>query len=272
MIIKWGSIIDEKPVAVKPEVTPKVTEKVIYKGKFSQLGLFQLFPVKKSLLTSQDPLAYGYFAILSKTPLLLVGSNVEFLLEVAEVFQRVFPEKELSIRLSIALPERKVASMRGRVEVGSSKIPRADIVVLNEEQYRKSFFYKDPIIVLNVNQQIETINFDPEKESLKALSNILKRARGFDDESLATNYLRGEMLSLENKLREIQSYCTSGRKMKIKDISKQFDTTTDYIFLILDIIRFRNLIPAVKINECFSNEIDLDQITIHAKQHVGFVR
>lgn len=269
LIREWGELTTEIPVT-EPIVSEVV--EVSTSRKFSQIGLAKLFPVKKSLLSALDPLAYAFFGLLTKTPLLLIGSNIEFLLEVAEVFQRAFTKDELSIRLSIAFPPQMTSSLAGHVQVGSSKIPRASIVVLNEEQYRKTFFYKDPLIVLNVNQDIETVNFEMEKTSIKTLSNMLKKLRNYDEESLAVNYLKEQILSFKYKMQTLQQFSDSGRKGRIKDVGKQLNIDPDTLFFIADLLRFLGLVNAEKINETLEGETQFERITIHAKRNVGFIR
>ncbi|MHA1970171.1 MAG: hypothetical protein ACW964_20555 [Candidatus Hodarchaeales archaeon] len=112
----WGTIaeIQETGIIAEKEVT------------FGIRGLFELFPAKRSLRSYEDPLVPLFFGLFAKIPVLLVGPNVEFLLEIADLIRGYMPNEELDVRLTITL---HTQSRHHSISYG---IPRADLILLNE--------------------------------------------------------------------------------------------------------------------------------------------
>ena len=73
----WGTL----------KTTPKseiIAEKEI---EFSLSTLFNLFPAKKGRRSFSDPLLQLFFGLMAKIPVLLVGPNIEFLLEITDLIR-----------------------------------------------------------------------------------------------------------------------------------------------------------------------------------------
>lgn len=54
------------------------------------------------------PLFYGLF---TKIPVVVVGPNVEFLLEIADLLRGYMPDEELNVRLTITLHSQSLSHM-----------------------------------------------------------------------------------------------------------------------------------------------------------------
>jgi len=129
---RWGKLTEKEEQAI-------IAEKEV---KFGIRSLFELFPVKKGLRRYDDPLEPLFFGVASRIPVILIGPNIEFLLEVADLLREFMPEEELDVRLSIGLEYKSQAV--------ASKIPRADIILLDEKQDKRKNFYRDPVIIVAV--------------------------------------------------------------------------------------------------------------------------
>ncbi|MFX0171967.1 MAG: hypothetical protein ACFE9L_08610 [Candidatus Hodarchaeota archaeon] len=250
----WGRITEVEEEAV-------IAEKEV---KFGPLGLFELFPVSKGLRSYNDPLVSLFIGILGKIPVVLVGPNIEFLLEVTDLLREFMPDKELDIRLSIAIDYKSQAV--------ASKIPRADIILLDEIQDKRKNFYRDPVILIGVGRDSRYINYEPPDKFVKLLERILKKAREFKDELVANHYLEGEFISFITKMANLRDYCLAGRETRIKDIAKNFNVEEDYIIALAEALRTQLSVSAKEINKMFQNATSFKGINLRSKHNIGFIR
>ncbi|MFX0149530.1 MAG: hypothetical protein ACFFAJ_02005, partial [Candidatus Hodarchaeota archaeon] len=232
--------------------------------KFGLRGLFELFPVRKGLRSYDDPLVSLFIGILGRIPVVLVGPNIEFLLEVTDLLRDLMPEKELDIRLSIAIDYKSQAV--------ASKIPRADIILLDEIQDKRKNFYRDPVILIGVGKESRYINYEPQDKLVKIFDRILKKARDFKDEMVANHYLEGELISFLTKMANLRDYCLGGRETRIKDIAKNFNVEDDYIIALAEALRTRLSVSAREINKMFQNATSFERMSIRSKHNIGFIR
>ena len=250
----WGRLTETQELAV-------IAEKEV---KFGLHSLFELFPVKKGLRSYSDPLDPLFLGVLMKIPVVMVGPNIEFLLEVADLLREFMPDEELDVRLSIALEYKSQAV--------ASKIPRADIILLDEKQDKRKNFYRDPVINVAVGRESRFINYSfPEKAS-RAFEKMLKKAREIPDEMVANHYLEGEILSFNTKLANLKDYCLSGRNVKIREIAKTFNVSESYILLLAEALRVRKAVSAQELNRMFIDAPKFERMDLRSPKNIGFIR
>ncbi|NHJ02397.1 MAG: hypothetical protein EAX86_09705 [Candidatus Heimdallarchaeota archaeon] len=250
----WGELTKTQEMAI-------IAEKEM---KFGLRSLFEIFPPKKSIRSYEDPLVPVFLGAVLKIPVVLVGPNVEFLLEISDIIREFMPGQDLDVRLSIALDYKSQAV--------AMKIPRADIILLNEEQDKRKNFYRDPVILAGMGKSSRYINYSLDVKAEKVIESILKKARDFNDEMVANHYLEGEFLSLFSKMTNLKDYCLTGRQGKPKDVAKNFDVDEDYILLLAEALRTRKEASAQTINKMFQNETEFAKMDIRSPKNVGFIR
>ncbi|MFW9993528.1 MAG: hypothetical protein ACFFD4_15900, partial [Candidatus Odinarchaeota archaeon] len=143
MLVNWGRSIEEDEEAILTE-----KEKVI----FSLRELLALFPVKRSFRNYQDPLLPLFAGLMFKIPVVLVGSNEAFLLEVTDLFRKFVPTRVLDVRL--------LAPPADKSKIKSYKIPKGDLILLNIEQYTLAMFYQDPVVIVQIGGMTECMNYN----------------------------------------------------------------------------------------------------------------
>jgi len=250
----WGRITE----AVEEFI---IAEKEI---KFGFRSLFELFPVKKGLRSYDDPLVGLFLGVMAGIPVVLVGPNIEFLLEITDLLREFMPEEELDVRLSIGLDYKSQAV--------ASKIPRADIILLDEVQDKRKNFYRDPVILVGVGRKTRYVNYVPEDKFVTIIEKILKKARDFKDEMVANHYLEGEFLSFFTKVANLKDYCLAGRQTRIRDIAKNFNVEDDYIVALAEVLRTRKEASAREINKMFQNVTTFKKMDIRSTRNIGFIR
>ncbi|MHA1206347.1 MAG: hypothetical protein ACTSSO_02125 [Candidatus Hodarchaeales archaeon] len=251
---RWGKLTEKEEAAI-------IAEKEV---KFGIRSLFELFPVKKGLRKYVDPLEPLFFGVASKIPVVLIGPNIEFLLEVADLLREFMPEEELDVRLSISLEYKSQAV--------ASKIPRADIVLLDEKQDKRKNFYRDPVIIVGVGRESRYINYSPPEKVSKIFEGILKKARDIPDEMVANHYLEGEFLSFSTKLANLRDYCLSGRQGKVKDVARSFNVTEEFLLALAEALRTRKDSTAKEINRMFHESTTFKRMDIRSPKNIGFIR
>ncbi len=250
----WGKLTETQELAV-------IAEKEV---KFGLHSLFELFPVKKGLRSYSDPLDPLFLGVLLKIPVVLIGPNIEFLLEVADLLREFMPDEELDVRLSIALEYKSQAV--------ASKIPRADIILLDEKQDKRKNFYRDPVIIVGVGVSPTYKNYNLPDKTTKVFEKILKKARDIPDEMVANHYLEGEILSFNTKLTNMKDYCLSGRKGKLRDIAKTFNVGEEYALLLAEALRVRKSVSAQELNRMLLDVPDFKRMDIRSPKNIGFIR
>lgn len=250
----WGRITE----AVEEVI---IAEKEI---KFGLRSLFELFPVKKGLRSYDDPLVGLFMGVMARIPVVLVGPNIEFLLEITDLLREFMPEEELDVRLSIGIDYKSQAV--------ASKIPRADIILLDEVQDKRKNFYRDPVILVGVGRKTRYVNYAQEDKFVIIIEKILKKARDFKDELVANHYLEGEFLSFFTKIANLKDYCLAGRQTRIRDIAKNLNVEDDYIVALAEALRVRKEASAREINKMFQNVTTFKKMDIRSTRNIGFIR
>ncbi|MHA2226349.1 MAG: hypothetical protein ACXAC8_14160 [Candidatus Hodarchaeales archaeon] len=248
----WGKFTEAKEVVIAEK-----------KVKFELRGLYELFPVNSSFRSYKDPLVPLLMGIFGKIPVVISGPSLEFLLEVTDLFQELIPDKELDIRLSVPVDTSQVVAM---------KIPRSDFILLNDEQDKRKTFYRDPVITMGIGKESNYVNYSIPKNVEKVVEKILKKGRDFKDELVAIHYLEGELSSFFKKLDNLKEICISGRKVRIKDVAKNYDVNENYIFLVSEALLLRRETSAEAINEMFEKETEFRDFDFRSPRNIGFVR
>lgn len=250
-IRQWAGIVDQ---TVEPVAIPEIQELRESKGL---MKLFKLLPPKKSLRKSADPVAYGFFSLLANIPLLLVGENVELMLMLAEIFQNTISAEEREVGVEQVEVEDVVFWQIGEVATDAYLFKsKSDITILNNEEYKRATFYKDPAIVIRLEEDIRTVNFDPEKDSIKALTAITSKARSHDDEGVVSNYLQVELHRFRSRLESLKTFIEKKGTAGLKVLAKQYDVDTSYIVLLAETILHRKLIKAKLIDAGLNQEVN----------------
>ncbi len=232
--------------------------------EFGLTGLFKLFPEKKEKSRYSDPLTPLFFGLMSNIPIILIGPQIEFLLEITDMIREFLPDEELDVRISIDLKDPSNAA--------TFKIPRADIILLDEQQNQKKHFYSDPVVVVGVGRDSKYINYSGSKSAIITFNNILKKAREISDDSVAFLYLKGELLSFTAKLTNLKAYCLSGKQGKAKDIAKIINVNEEYIFALAEVMRLRNIVPVGQLNLMFKKTTKYEELELRGKNFIGFIR
>ena len=189
---------------------------------FNIHSLFDLFPVKKSLRKTDDPLVPLFLGIFLKVPVVLVGPNVEFLLEIADLLRGYLPNEELDVRLAISL---HAESLHHAISYG---IPRADLILLNEDQYRNALFYREPVVIVRIGRDPRYDNYRPPSKAIEFIEELMKKIRGFRDSTVCDLYLQGEFMRIES-FKALNVYKRSIKiAMQIFTIVKEFPVEEKY--------------------------------------------
>ena len=250
----WGELTKTQEMAI-------IAEREI---KFGLRSLFEVFPVKSGFRSYDDPLVPVFVGALFKIPVVLIGPNVEFLLEIADIIRSFMPEEELDVRLTIPLDYKSQAV--------ASKIPRADMILLNEEQDKRKDFYRDPAVTAGIGKESKFVNYSPPDKAYKIVERILKKAREFSDEMVANHYLAGEILSYFTKLDHLKDYCLTGREARIKDIARNFDVEDDYIITLAEGLRTRMEASEEALNKMLQDGPTFPKMDIRSQKNIGFIR
>ncbi len=232
--------------------------------EFSLSSLFNLFPAKKGRRSFSDPLLQLFFGIMAKIPVILVGPNVEFLLEISDLLRDFLTDEELDVRISIDL--------QNQDDTAVFNIPRADIILLDERQNQRRHLYYDPIALVGVGRESRYANYAGSESVEKTFNTFLKKAREISDDGVAFLYLKGELLSFTAKLTNLKAYCLSGRQGKAKEIAKIINVDEEYLFALAEVLRLRNMVPITELNKMFKNTTEYEEMEIRSKEVIGFVR
>ncbi len=250
----WGKLTK----AAKSEI---IAEKEI---EFNLSSLFSLFPAKKGRRSFTDPLLQLFFGMMAKIPVILVGPNIEFLLEISDLLREFNTEEELDVRISI--------NLENKDDTAVFNIPRADIILLDENQNQRRHLYYDPIALVGVGRESRYANYAGSERVEKTFNTFLKKAREISDEGVAFLYLKGELLSFTAKLTNLKAYCLSGRQGKAKEIAKIINVGEDYLFALVEVLRLRQMVPISELNKMFKNATNYEEMEIRSKEIIGFVR
>jgi hypothetical protein len=252
---EWGKISDTQEMEI-------IAEKEIV---FGVRGLFELFPAKRSLRSYDDPLVPLFYGLFVKIPVILVGPNVEFLLEISDLLRGLMPDEELDVRLIITLHSE---TYHHSISYG---IPRADLILLNEEQIKKATFYREPVIIVRIGRDSRYDNYQAPPKAVSAIEGLLKKTRKFGDETVGNLYLQGEILAFFTKLTTLRDLCVAEKRGRVKDIANKISVKENYVLALAEALRLRREVSASAINKMFENETFFRKMDTLSPQSVGIV-
>ena len=232
---------------------------------FNIHSLFDLFPVKKSLRKTDDPLVPLFLGIFLKVPVVLVGPNVEFLLEIADLLRGYLPNEELDVRLAISL---HAESLHHAISYG---IPRADLILLNEDQYRNALFYREPVVIVRIGRDPRYDNYRPPSKAIEFIEELMKKIRGFRDSTVCDLYLQGEFMAFLNKKNILKDFCIAGKQDHLKEVSKKLGVKENYLFALTEALRFQREISHEAINRMFMNRTNFTKMDTLNPLSVGII-
>lgn len=213
IVRKWGTG-EVQPSTAPAEPKPKEEK---------HLGLndlYTFFPAKKN----DDTLAYLILAFFQEIPVVLSGPDPQHIIDFANLFQELFHVKELRIELN--LPGSQKYSQHK-----ISKILRADLVLLTESQFRKSFFSRDPIVIITMDQELKTPYHQFDEKDIRRISEWIKKSRDKAQKDLimAQQVIRTELNQTNDRLKQLVYLATSNRESNIKEISGIMNSDKDEI-------------------------------------------
>jgi len=239
------------PAPVKKEVTVN--------------DLFDFYPVVKSFRAYKDPLSYAILAFLLNMPLVLVGPDPKFLLEMSAVLDQIFNLKELRIELCIPTDPAEQKSW-------SHEIPRSDVVCLANVEYKHSYFSKDPVVILTTDQETKTPNHMFEESHIKMVNKWIEKARSYEEPEFSKKTLQLEIGSLIDKLEHLVSLAKSGSSSSMKELCSILKTNQDELNLIIEIIRNFEYLTVNEINKLVNPKKPYRPIRLQSKITIGFIR
>ncbi len=251
----WGKISETQEIEI-------IAEKEI---SFGLRGLIELFPSKRSLRSYEDPLVPLFYGLFTKIPVVVVGSNVEFLLEIADLLRGYMPNEELDVRLTITLHSQ---SLSHSISYG---IPRADLILLNEDQIKRATFYREPTIIVRIGRESRFDNYHPPSKVQSFVEGLIKKTRGFRDETVGNLYIQGEILAFFAKLSTLKDLCISETRGKVKEIGNKIGVKENHVLALAEALRIRREVSSSAINKMFQNETDFRKVDTLNPQCVGIV-
>ncbi|MHA1329816.1 MAG: hypothetical protein ACTSR2_01950, partial [Candidatus Hodarchaeales archaeon] len=123
-----------------------------------------------------------------------------------------------------------------------------------------------------IGKESKFVNYIQPTSALRVFEGMLKKAREFSDDIVANHYLEGEFQSFFSKLEQLKKFCLTGQQARIKDISRRFDVSEDYIIALAEALRTRNEISAQSINKMFRDETNFEKMEIFGQNNIGFIR
>ena len=238
LVVSWGSQQAAIPETV-PEAKPKAEKHL------SLNDLYTFFPAKKN----DDPLAYLILAFFQEVPVVLSGPDPQHIIDFANLFQELFHVKELRIELN--LPGSAKYSQHK-----ISKILRADLVLLTESQFRKSFFSRDPIVIVTMDQELKTPYHEFEEKDIKRISEWVKKSRdkAGKDIMMANQVIRAELDQANDRLKQLIYLANSNRESTMKEIGQIMNSDKDEIEFLSRISLRSRKTKAVNLNKLLKTD------------------
>jgi hypothetical protein len=233
---------------------------------FNINSLLDLFPAKQSLRKYEDPLVHLFLGVFIKLPVVLVGPNVEFLLEIADVLRGYLPNEELDVRLAVS------RHVQSQPQSNSYGIPRADLVLLNEEQYRKALFYREPVIIIRIGRDSSYQNYHPPSKAVSFIEDFMKKIRSFEDETVCNLYLQGEFLSFSKKMEILKDFCDAGKQDSLKDFANKLGVKENYLITLAEALRVQEKVKHDNINRMFLDKTKFPKMDTLNSLSVGIIR
>ncbi len=252
----WGQIVTSTAVDI-------TAEKQI---SFTILSLFDLFPIQKSLRKYEDPLVPLFLGLFVKVPVVLVGPNIEFLLEIADLLRGYLPNEELDVRLAINL------HAESQNQAQSYGIPRAHLVLLNEEQYRRAIFYREPVIILRIGRNSSYNNYHSPSKAVSFVEDLMKKIRSFEDETVCNLYLQGEFKVFSKKMSILKDFCVAGKQDSLKSLSKELKVKENYLICLSEALRIHGEVSHKEINRMFKGKTHFTKTDTSNPRSVGIIQ
>jgi hypothetical protein len=246
-VLTWGS---RKSSESKEEIIISTPER----KKFDLYDLYSFFSPKKSL----DPIAYVLLAFFQNIPIILTGPDPQHIIDFANLFQNLFQLKELKIELNLPSTTKNEPS----------KISRSDIVLLTDSQYRKSFFSITPILVITMDQEIKTLNFNFENKDVIRISDWLKKSREQKHLVLALQLIKTDLESANNRIKQFLHLLSLDKP--IKEIFNILATDKDDLEFLGRILLRSGKLKAEQLNKLFKTNTYVDYKD-RKEESLGFI-
>lgn len=254
-LASWGTIEAK-------EVVEEVKEKI---GLFDIFAFFQ--PQKEfrsGRRRTADPIALFLLSFLYNAPVVLVGPDPRFLLDIAGIMDEVFEMKELRIQLTIPIGDDATG--------WTHKIPRADIVALTSDQFKRSFFSKDPIMIITTDGELKTPNHNYDDNHINYVNEWLKKARDMKNPDFAMRTIQLEITNLTKKLEQLVQLAASNRQSDFKEVCKLLSSSQVEVEILVEVIKGFKYISMDKINKLLKPGTRYKDIWIQGPTTIGFIR
>ncbi len=245
---------------VVPEVVPTPAAPITPKH-LSLSDLYTFFSPKKN----DDPLGYLILAFFQEIPVVLSGPDPQHIIDFANLFQELYHVKELRIELN--LPGSAKYSQHK-----ISKILRADLVLLTESQFRKSFFSRDPIVIVTMDQELKTPYHNFEEKDIRRVSEWIKKSRDKSQKDLmmASQVIRSELDQANDRLKQLIYLANSNRESSMKEISSIMNSDKDEIEFLGRIALRSRKVTAVQLNKLLKTDV-FEDYKDKIKESIGMI-
>lgn len=261
-IFSWG---------ISEETEVDLIETVVEEKPITLLDLYSFFPPITGFRKHDDPLSYALLAFLMEIPVVLSGPDPKHLFDFANILQKIYQVKELRIELTIPVISKFAAQK-------IQKIPRADIVLLTDEQHKKSFFSRDPLVILTTYQEFKTPYHKFEEKYLKRVADWLKKSREIThDEELSLRTIKIEIDGINDRLNQLIFLADGNRSISMKEVQDFINKSTrlvidkDILDFLIDISLVSHKIPAKHLNTLLKPSKPYEDLEFRSKDTIGMV-
>ena len=183
----------------------------------------------------------------------------------ANLLQEMFHVKELRIELN--LPGSAKYSQHK-----ISKILRADMVLLTEAQFRKSFFSRDPIVIITMDQELKTPYHNFEEKDIRRVSEWVKKSRDKANKDLmmASQVIRSELDQANDRLKQLIYLCNSNRESNMKEIASIMNSDKDEVEFLGRISLRARKVKAEQLNKLLKTDSFVNH-TDKIKESIGMI-
>lgn len=252
----WGQK-DENPVDL---VSKKERTKADGR-KLSLYDLFNLFPPETGFRKYEDPLSSLILAFLYNIPVVLSGPDTRLLTDVTEILQQIYPIKKLSV-----INQDQIKDNLDINSTNPQNIPKADIIVLTDDFYKKCFFSRDPIVILTVYQELLIPYHKFDEKDIKKITVWLKTCRDKTDISEIVI----ELKAIQDKLDQLLYLASSNRESTMKEIMPLVDLEKTEVEFLSRILVNSQKATAAQLNKLLSVDHFKD-IEILMRDSIGMI-
>ena len=254
LVKAWGS-------KTQIEIAPAEEVKVVEQKHLGLNDLYTFFPSKKN----DDPVSYLILAFFQEIPVVLSGPDPQHIIDFANLLQDLFHVKELRIELN--LPGSAKYSPHK-----ISKILRADMVLLTETQFRKSFFSRVPIVIITMDQELKTPYHKFEDKDIRRISDWLKKSRDKAQKELneAQQALRSELDQTNDKLKQLIYLANSNRESNMKEIGQIMNSDKDELEFLGRIAMRGRKLKAAQLNRLLKTDV-FEDFGDKIKESIGMI-